>query len=120
MGEAGEQGVTIVLWFAIGSSLAAAVAAIPVWVWPTPWQWLLLAGVGLISALAQVMMTNAYRTGEGTLLAPFEYSAIVWTVAMGAVLWGELPDPWDAAGIAVLVGSGLYIWHREVTLGVKR
>ncbi|MBW8268633.1 DMT family transporter [Caldovatus aquaticus] len=116
MGEAGEQGVTIVLWFAIGSSLAAAVAAIPVWVWPTPGQWLLLAGVGLVSALAQVMMTNAYRTGESTLLAPFEYSAIVWTVAMGAVLWGELPDPWDAAGIAVLIGSGLYIWHREVTL----
>jgi drug/metabolite transporter (DMT)-like permease len=120
MGEAGEEAVTIVLWFAIGSSLVAAVAAIPVWVWPTPGQWLLLAGVGLISALAQVMMTNAYRTGESTLLAPFEYSAIVWTVGMGFVLWGEVPHISAAAGIAVLIGSGLYIWHREVTLGVKR
>jgi drug/metabolite transporter (DMT)-like permease len=120
MGEAGEQGVTIVLWFAIGSSVVSAVAAIPVWVWPTLWQWALLAGIGLISALAQVMMTNAYRTGESTLLAPFEYSAIIWTTTMGVLVWGELPDGWDAAGIAVLVGSGLYIWHREVTLGVRR
>jgi drug/metabolite transporter (DMT)-like permease len=66
------------------------------------------------------MMTNAYRTGESTLLAPFEYSAIVWTVGMGFVLWGEVPHISAAAGIAVLIGSGLYIWHREVTLGVKR
>jgi drug/metabolite transporter (DMT)-like permease len=91
-----------------------------VWVWPEPWQWLLLAGVGLTSAAAQVMMTNAYRAGESTLLAPFEYSAIVWTTGMGIVVWAELPDLWDLAGIAVLVGSGLYIWHREVTLGLKR
>lgn len=120
MGEAGERSVTIVLWFAIGSSLVAALAAIPVWVWPTPQQWLLLAGVGLISAVAQVMMTNAYRTGESTLLAPFEYSAIIWTMGMGVVFWGEVPELRDFVGIAVLVGSGLYIWHREVTLGVKR
>ncbi len=120
MGEAGEQGVTIVLWFAFGSSLVAGVAAIPVWVWPSAWQWALLAGTGLTSALAQVMMTNAYRTGESTLLAPFEYSAIVWTAGMGVVIWAERPDLWDFAGIAVLVASGLYIWHREVTLGVRR
>ncbi len=120
MGEAGERSVTIVLWFAIGSSLVAALASIPVWVWPRPQQWLLLAGVGLISAVAQVMMTNAYRTGESTLLAPFEYSAIIWTMGMGVVFWGEVPELRDFVGIAVLVGSGLYIWHREVTLGVKR
>ena len=44
----------------------------------------------------------------------------LWTSLLGGVLWGELPDGWDLLGIAVLVGSGLYIWHREVTLGLKR
>ncbi len=120
MGSAGEQNVTIVLWFAIGSAAVSAVAAAPVWIWPTPWQWALLAGTGLISALAQMLMTEAYRRGEPTLLAPFEYSAIIWTTIMGVLVWGELPDGWDAAGIAVLVGSGLYIWRREVTLGIRR
>ena len=94
--------------------------AIPGWVWPTPAQWALLAGIGVVSALAQVMMTEGYRRGEATLLAPFEYSAILWTTALGAAVWAELPDGWDFAGIAVLVASGLYIWRREVALGLRR
>lgn len=120
MGEAGESAVAIVFWFALGSAVLAGLAALPVWVWPTPLEWLLLLGIGLVSALAQVLMTDAYRRGETTLLAPFEYAGIVWTTALGAFVWAELPDGWDFAGIAVLVGAGLYIWHREVTLGVRR
>ncbi len=120
MGEAGESSVAIVFWFTVGSAVLAGIASIPVWVWPTAVEWALLAGIGLVSALAQVLMTTAYRTGETTLLAPFEYSGIVWTTALGAFVWAELPDGWDFVGIAVLVGAGLYIWHREVVLGVRR
>ncbi|MBR0670948.1 DMT family transporter [Neoroseomonas soli] len=120
MGEAGENSVAIVFWFAAGSAVLAGIAAVPVWVWPNGWQWALLIGIGLVSALAQVLMTDAYRSGETTLLAPFEYAGIVWTTALGAFVWAELPDGWDFAGIAVLVGAGLYIWYREVRLGVKR
>lgn len=120
MGEAGESSVAIVFWFAVGSAVLAGIAALPGWVWPSLTEWALLLGIGLISALAQVVMTTAYRTGETTLLAPFEYAAIIWTTALGAFVWAELPDGWDFAGIAVLVGAGIYIWHREVTLGVKR
>jgi drug/metabolite transporter (DMT)-like permease len=120
MGATGERNVTIVLWFAIGATFASAFLAIPAWVWPTPMQWTLLAAIGAISALAQVLMTEGYRRGEPTLLAPFEYSAILWTTLTGALLWAEFPDGWDFAGIAVLIGSGLYIWRREVTLGIRR
>ena len=120
MGEAGESSVAIVFWFTVGSSVLAGVATVPVWVWPTPLEWALLIGIGLVSALAQVLMTSAYRSGETTLLAPFEYAAIIWTTALGAFVWAELPDGWDFAGIAVLVGAGLYIWYREVRLGVRR
>lgn len=120
MGAAGERSVTIVLWFALGSAAVSLLLALPVWVWPSPVQWALLVGIGAVSALAQILMTEGYRRGEPTLLAPFEYSAILWTTALGALLWAELPDGWDFAGIAVLVGSGLYIWHREVTLGIRR
>ena len=120
MGDAGEAGVTIVLWFAIASALVAGLASLPAWVAPDAGQWALLVGIGLVSALAQVMMTEAYRRGEATLLAPFEYSAILWTTLLGAVVWAELPDGWDFAGMAVLVGSGLYIWRREVALGIRR
>lgn len=120
MGEAGESGVSIVLWFAIGSSIVAFLASLPVWVWPSAWQWLLLLGIGIISALAQLLMTEAYRSGEPTLVAPFEYSGIIWTTLLGAIIWAEAPDGWDGLGIAVLVASGLYIWWRDVQLGLKR
>ncbi|MGG5820983.1 DMT family transporter [Falsiroseomonas sp. HW251] len=116
MGQRGERGVTIVLWFAIGSSLLAAVATVPVWVDPTPRQWLLLAGIGVVSAVAQLLMTEAYRRGDTTLLAPFEYSALLWTMLMGGLFWGEWPGPLDLLGFAVLVGAGLFIWWREATL----
>lgn len=120
MGGAGESNAAIVLWFAIGATTVSAVVALPLWVAPSPLQWAMLAGTGLLSAIAQVMMTEAYRRGEATLLAPFEYSAILWTTLMGVLVWAELPDGWDFAGIAVLVASGLYIWRREVVLGLRR
>jgi drug/metabolite transporter (DMT)-like permease len=120
MGEAGEAGVTIVLWFSFAAAAVSGLASIPAWVAPTAWQWAMLAGTGLVSALAQVLMTEGYRRGEATLLAPFEYSAILWTTLLGALVWAELPDAWDFAGMAVLVASGLYIWRREVALGIRR
>jgi drug/metabolite transporter (DMT)-like permease len=112
--------VVIVIWFAIIAAVVSGVAAVPVWVGPSPLQWALMAGCGLVSALAQLMMTAAYRSGETTLIAPFEYSAILWTTALGGLIWGEWPGGWSLLGIAVLAGSGLYIWHREAKLGIRR
>lgn len=120
LGSLGESGVSIVLWFAIGCSVVSLAASLPVWVWPSPTQWAMLLGVGITSAIAQLLMTEAYRQGEPTLVAPFEYSGIVWTTLLGALIWAEAPDRWDAVGILILVGSGLYIWRREVQLGLKR
>jgi drug/metabolite transporter (DMT)-like permease len=120
MGEAGENGVSIVIWFAIGSATASAFVALPLWVWPDPRQWLLLIAIGAVSALAQLLMTEAYRRAETTLLAPFEYSGLLWTALLGIAIWAEWPDLWDLVGFAVLVAAGLFIWWREARLGVKR
>ncbi len=120
MGDAGESGVAIVVWFALSAAVVAGIAAVPVWVPPSATQWALLAGCGVVSALGQVLMTAAYRSGEATLLAPFEYSGILWTALLGAVVWAEVPDAAAFGGIALLVGSGIYIWYREVQLGIRR
>lgn len=120
MGEKGEPGAAIVLWFAIGASSVAAGFALPVWVWPSATQWALLVAAGLTAGIAQLFMTEAYRRGDTTVIAPFEYSAIIWTGILGYLIWAEAPDIFDALGIGILVACGLYIWHREVTLGLKR
>ena len=113
MGAAGESNIAIVAWFGIGSLLLSAVLVIPYWVMPD-WGGLLgMLAIGLITSAAQVLMTEGYRMGETTLVAPFEYGAIVYSTLLGAVLWGEVPDPIGFVGIGVIVAAGLYIWWRE-------
>jgi drug/metabolite transporter (DMT)-like permease len=120
MGDAGEKNVTIVAWYSLGTASLAAFGCIAEWVTPSPWQFVVLVSAGLFSGLAQLLMTEGYRAAETTLVAPFEYGAIIYATVLGIAIWGEWPDVWSLAGVAVLIASGLYIWHREVTLGLRR
>lgn len=116
MGALGESNVAIVAWFGIGSTILSAVLVIPYWVTP---DWTGLFGmvmIGLITAAAQLLMTEGYRMADTTLVAPFEYGAIVYATALGAVLYGEYPDPTGLVGIAIVVTAGLYVWRREVVI----
>ena len=113
MGQAGERNITIVVLFSLACSVMTAVATVPVWVMPRPILLLVLVGVGLVSGIAQLLMTEGYRSGEASMLAPFEYSAIFYTVLMGWAVWNEVPGVWETAGILVLVLSGLFTWWRE-------
>lgn len=114
LGALGEQNLVIIFWFAIGASLVSFAAMLPVWVTPDPWQLGLLIGVGVVSAYAQIMVTEGYRAGETSVVAPFEYAAILWALLFGWLIWGERPEPSMLAGVAILIASGLYILHREV------
>ena len=46
-------------------------------------------------------------------MAPYRYISLVWAAILGFVLWGDLPDAWGALGVLLILGTGLYIWHRE-------
>lgn len=120
MGEAGERNVTIVAWYSLGTAVLAAIGAVPGWIMPTMPQLGALVIAGLLSGMAQLLMTQGYRGGETTLVAPFEYGAIIYATVLGIVIWGEWPDAWSVLGVVVLVGAGLYVWRREVTLGIRR
>ena len=120
MGAAGERNVTIVTWYSLGTGALAAVFCLWDWVTPTPWQLGTLICAGLMSGFAQLLMTEGYRAAETTLVAPFEYGAIIYATLLGIAIWGEWPDVWSLVGVVILIASGLYIWHREVTLGLRR
>ncbi len=120
MGAAGERNVTIVAWYSLGTAALAAIGAAPDWIAPTIPQLAALTAAGLLSGIAQLLMTEGYRSGETTLVAPFEYGAILYATVLGIALWNEWPDAWSLLGVAVLISAGLYIWHREVTLGIRR
>ncbi|MGR3452660.1 DMT family transporter [Pseudooceanicola sp.] len=71
---------------------------------------LLVAGFGTVG---QLMLIRAFTAGEAAVLAPFGYVGLVFATFWGAVLFGEWPDAWTVVGALVIVGSGLYVWHRE-------
>ena len=116
MGDAGERNVTIVSWYSLGTAALAALGCLTEWVTPSPWQLVTLVSAGLVSGFAQLLMTEGYRAAETTLVAPFEYGAIIYATVLGIAIWGEWPDLWSLTGVAVLIASGLYIWHREVEI----
>ena len=73
----------------------------------------LIAGIGVAGALGQYTITEAFRTGEASLVAPLEYSALVWGVLLDLSLWGVLPDAITWLGAGIIIGSGLYLLRRE-------
>lgn len=120
MGAAGESNMAIVAWFGIGSTLLSAVLVLPVWVTPSLSGLAGMLAIGAITSAAQLLMTEGYRTGETTLIAPFEYGAILYSTVFGMVFWAEYPDLFGLLGIAIIVSAGLYIWRREVVLAARR
>ena len=69
----------------------------------------LITSLGLLSALAMILFTEAYRLGEANFVAPFEYSAMLWAVIFGFLVWGDLPGPATAIGGALVAGAGLFM-----------
>ena len=83
------------------------------WAWPTAFDWLLLAGTGLFGGLGHLFLIRAFRAAPASVVAPFSYSSLLWAALFGFVIWGDWPDLWTWAGAALIIGSGLYIFHRE-------
>ena len=79
------------------------------WATPTPGDLVLILGLGVIAGLAMLFYTQAYRLTESNLVAPFEYTAMIWATFYGLVLFGEFPDWITGAGAALVIGAGLYM-----------
>jgi len=104
---------SMMFWLMTSIALGAGLLALPEW---TPLQaahlWL-IAGIGLTGALAQYCVTEAFRQGEASSMAPLEYTALLWGVLLDYSLWQVLPDGMTWVGAGIIVVSGLYLLHRE-------
>lgn len=76
-------------------------------------HWWIIAGIGVVGTLAQVALTEAFRHGEASMIAPLEYTALVWGVLLDVALWQVLPDGVTWLGAGIIVASGLYLIRRE-------
>lgn len=83
------------------------------WVTPTLRDLLLMMSCGFVAAVGLTFLTHAYRIGEATLVAPFEYTALFWGVLWGWIFWHDWPDTVAWTGIAILVGAGLVLLYTD-------
>ena len=104
---------SMMVWLMAMIAVGAGVLAIPGWVPLRAVDGWLILGVGIAGALGQYAITEAFRRGEASLIAPLEYTALLWGVLLDASLWGVLPDRVTWLGAAIIVASGLYLLRRE-------
>jgi drug/metabolite transporter (DMT)-like permease len=78
---------------------------------------LLMAAAGLLGGSGLILLISAYRHAPAALVAPFQYTQMIWATLLGFVIWGDLPARAVVAGAVVVAASGLFILYRETTLG---
>src|SRR5665647_424812 len=89
-------------------------------VWTTPDRWLhvaLMLGMGALGSTGHYLLIIAHRLAPPVVLAPFMYTQLIWVIALGFLIFGDLPNHWTLAGAATVVASGLYLLHRERRVG---
>jgi drug/metabolite transporter (DMT)-like permease len=79
-----------------------------------------LVGSGVFGAIGQLFMTHSYRFADTSTLAPFEYTSMLFGIAIGYFAFRELPSPTMLIGASVVISAGLIILWREHRLGARR
>lgn len=115
-----EHTAAVVFYFSLTASILA-LGTLPFgWVVPEPEVLVLLIGSGFLGGAAQILVTSAYRFGPTSMLAPYDYSSMLFAIAIGWVWFAELPTVIMLAGaVLVIAGNVLVVW-REHQLGLER
>jgi drug/metabolite transporter (DMT)-like permease len=108
-----DSSESLVLWSIVSMSIGATAIAAPGWTPVRLEHGGILAGIAVSGFVAQIAITEAFREGEASAVAPFEYSALAWGITIDWLLWKVWPDRYMLLGAAIIVASGIYLVRRE-------
>jgi drug/metabolite transporter (DMT)-like permease len=103
----------MVLWLMLMMSAGGSALAAPDWLPVRPSDLLLLCALAVTGFIGQLAITEAFNKGEASSIAPLEYTALAWGVALDWLLWHTLPDSYTLIGAAIIIGSGVYLVRHE-------
>jgi drug/metabolite transporter (DMT)-like permease len=113
----GDPALTTFFFTPLTGAVCSSVVVLFFWKTPTPFAWLLMVAMGAFAGAGQFFLIKGFQRSQASLLAPFGYSSLIWATFFGFMIFGDLPDEWTIVGAAIVIGAGLYIWHRERALG---
>ncbi len=115
-----DRTATTIVYTALVSVAVLTLPMAYVWKTPSGSEWVLLLLVAVLAAAAEICVIKALELAMAVVVAPVQYTLIVWGTFYGFVVFGQLPDIWTWAGAAIIVATGLYTLRREYLASRKR
>lgn len=115
-----EGAATIVVYFSLFTSLFGLFTLPFGWIVPGPIDMLALIAAGIFGGLGQVLMTQSFRFGGASMVAPFDYTSMIWALIVSLVVFSTWPSERMLFGTAIVIGAGLFVIFRERRLGIER
>jgi drug/metabolite transporter (DMT)-like permease len=115
-----ETTSSIVFYFSLICALAG-LATLPFgWISPSPLQLTALIATGLLGGLSHIFLTESYRHAPQSVVAPFNYTTMLWALVFGYLVFGEIPVPLVFIGACIVAAAGLIVVFRERQLGKRQ
>jgi len=109
-----ESNATSQLWSAGLATVCLTPFALVHWVWPqSSADWVFFLLIGVFGGTGHILATSAHRMADASLLAPVVYIQIVLAALAGITFFDTYPTIWTLGGGMIIIGAGIYIWHRE-------
>lgn len=115
-----EGTAAIVFYFSMTTATLSLLTLPFGWSMPSGWALSLLILSGVLGGFGQIMLTASYRFAEASVLAPFDYVAMILAILIGLFIFGEVPTAWTLTGSAIVILAGIVIILRERHLGLAR
>jgi len=115
-----ETTSSIVFYFSLICALAGLVTLPFGWLTPTGREFAALMCIGFLGGAGHILLTESYRYASASMLAPFDYTSMIWALVLGYAFFGELPTVMIVAGSAIVAAAGLFVIWRERQLALAR
>lgn len=105
--------VTLVTWQTVAALVTGLLLSIGNWRAVSALDFAAMLALGIVAGSAHMMITRSLKLAPASLLAPLQYSLLLWAILLGYLFFGDLPDSQILVGSAVIVLAGLFIFHRK-------
>ena len=115
-----ESTSSIVLYFSLICTLAGLVTWPLGWLMPNGPELLALIVIGICGGVAHILLTESYRLAPASLIAPFDYTSMLWALVLGFLVFAEVPSVLVFVGAGIIAAAGLFVIWRERRLAAQR